>query len=377
MENEKVKVLYFVDRLRHGGIQQLILEILKHMDKEKVQIDLVVFDDGETYPLEEEVKKLGINFYKLDGWIKSPFSYIKQKKVMDKFYKEHHDYKVVHLHSSSKNFFVLREAKKYGIPVRIAHSHNIGFQTKNKVKILIGNILKNALIKNSTNYFACSKLAGEWLFGDEITKSDKFKVIHNAVEYDKFKFNSEVRQNIRKELNISDDCILFGNVGRFTNQKNHTFLIDIFNEIHKLNANTKLILIGIGEKEEEIKQKVKDLEIEKDVIFAGFRKNVNEFMSVMDAFLMPSLYEGLPVVGVEAQAAGLPCFMSKDVITDEVKITSGVHFIPLEKSAKKWAEEILNSDLERKNTEEELKEAGYFIDDMARSLAEYYIKKED
>lgn len=373
MKDSKIKVLYFVDRLRHGGIQQLILEILKHMDKEKVQIDLVVFDDGETYPLEEEVKKLGINLYKLDGWIKSPLSYIKQKKVMDKFYKDHHDYKVVHLHSSSKNFFVLKEAKKYGIPVRIAHSHNIGFQTKNKIKILIGNILKNALIKNATDYFACSKLAGEWLFGDEITKANKFKVIHNAVEYDKFKFNSEVRNNIRTELNINNNCILFGNVGRFTNQKNHTFLIDIFNEIHKMNENTKLILIGIGEKEEEIKQKVKDLKLENDVIFAGFKKNVNEYMSVMDVFLMPSLYEGLPVVGVEAQAAGLPCFMSKDVITDEVKITSGVHFIPLQKSAKEWAEEILNSNLDRKNTERELKKAGYFIDDMARSLAEYYI----
>lgn len=373
MERKKIKVLFFVDRLRHGGIQQLILEILKHMDKEKVQIDLLVFDDGETYPLEEEVKKLGINLYKLDGWIKSPFSYIRQKRVMDKFYKEHHDYKVVHLHSSSKNFLVLREAKKYGIPVRIAHSHNIGFQTKNRVKILIGNILKNALIKNSTDYFACSKLAGKWLFGEEITKTNKFKVIHNAVEYDKFKFNKEARAKIRKEINIDDDCILFGNVGRFTNQKNHTFLIDIFNEIHNLNKNTKLILIGIGEKEEEIKRKVKDLGIEDNVIFAGFKKNVNEYMSVMDVFLMPSLYEGLPVVGVEAQAAGLPCFMSKDVITDEVKITSGVHFISLEKSTKEWAEEILNSDLERKNTEKELKKAGYFIEDMAKSLAKYYI----
>lgn len=369
---EKVKVLYFVDRLRHGGIQQLLIEILKHIDKEKVQLDVLVFDDGEKYPLEEEVKKLGINLYKIDGWIKSPFSYIKQKNVLDKFYKEHHDYKAVHLNSSSKNFFVLKEAKKFGIPIRIAHAHNVGFQTKNKIKIKIGNILKKQLIKNATDYFACSKLAGEWLFGDEIIKTNKFKVIHNAVDYNKFKFNIDARNRIRNELNIDDSCILFGNVGRFTNQKNHTFLIDIFKEIHKNNKNTKLILIGIGEKEEEIKQKVTNLGLKDDVIFAGFKNNANEYMSVIDAFLMPSLYEGLPVVGVEAQASGIPCFISKDVVTNEVKIADNVKFISLQEPAKKWADEILSSDLQRKNNKEKLKNAGYFIDDMVVELEKHY-----
>ena len=366
------KVLYFVDRLRHGGIQQLILEILKHYDRENMQIDLLIFNDGETYPLEEEIRKLGINIYKIDGWIKTPLSYITQKKVLDKFYKEHHDYKVVHLHSSSKNFLVLKEAKKYGIPMRIAHSHNIGFQTKNKAKILIGNILKNELIKNATDYFACV-----WLFGDNIINTILFKVILYAVEYDKFKYNKEARCKIREEININEECILFGNVGRFTNQKNHTFLIDIFNEINKINQNTKLILIGIGEKEEEIRQKVNNLELKNRIIFAGFKNNVNEYMSAIDVFLMPSLYEGLPVVGVEAQASGLPCFMSKDVITNEVKITNNVKFISLDNTEKEWAEEILKSDLNRKDTINELKEAGYLIDDMVKKLQDYYIKQKE
>ena len=368
------KVLFFVDRLRHGGIQQLILEILKHINKEILQIDVLVFDDGETYPLEDEIKKLGVNLFKIDGWIKTPLSYLKQKKVLDEFYKEHHDYKAVHLHSSSKNFFVLKEAKKYGIPIRIAHSHNIGFQTKNKIKIFVGNILKNALIKNATDYFACSKLAGKWLFGDDIVNSNKFKVIHNAVEYDKFKFNEQIREQLRNEIEIDDKCILFGNVGRFTNQKNHTFLIDIFNEIHKMNNNTKLILIGIGEKEEEIKQKVKNLNLENDVIFAGFKNNANEYMSAMDVFLMPSLYEGLPVVGVEAQASGLPCFMSKDVITDEVKINENLKFIDLNNSSKEWAEDILNSDLSRYESYQSLKSKGYFIEDTVNELINFYNK---
>ena len=168
---EKIKVLYFVDRLRHGGIQQLIVEILKKMDKEKVQIDLLVFDDGQTYPLEEVVKDLGINLYKIDAWIWKPWDYLKQAKTLDKFFKEHHDYKAVHMHSSSKNFMVLKKAKKYGIKIRIAHSHNIGFQSKNKLKIMVGNIFKKPLKKYATDYFACSKLAGKWLFDDEEVKT--------------------------------------------------------------------------------------------------------------------------------------------------------------------------------------------------------------
>ena len=372
MGKKKVKVLYFVDRMRHGGIQQLAVEIAKHMKKD-IQMDFMVLNDGQTYPLEDTIKKLGYNLYKVDAWIYKPTDYINYYKKINEFFKEHHDYKVVHINTSSKNFPILKIAKKYKIPVRIAHSHNIGFQSKSKAQILMGNMFKPLLKKYATDYFACSKLAGEWLFGKENVENGKVKIIHNAVDYQKFKMNEEVRNSIRKELNIEDKLVI-GHVGRFTNQKNHTFLIDIFNEIHKKNSNSVLMLVGIGEKEDEIKEKVKKLEIEQNVLFMGFQDNVNELMWAMDVFLMPSLYEGLPVVGVEAQATGMPCFMSKDVVTDEVKITEGVKFISLNETAEKWAEEILNSDLERKDTRDDLKKAGYFIDDMAGELADFYKK---
>lgn len=363
---EKIKVLYFVDRLRHGGIQQLIVEILKKMDREKVQIDLLVFDDGQTYPLEEVVKNLGIHLYKIDAWIWKPWDYLKQQKALEKFFQEHHDYKVVHMHSSSKNFMVLKIAKKYGIQTRIAHSHNIGFQSKNKIKILIGDLFKKPLKKYATHYFACSKLAGKWLFGDA-----EVKIIHNAVDYEKFKFNQARRDELRKELGI-EDCLVIGNVGRFTNQKNHAFLVDIFHEIYKKNEKAVLMLVGIGEKEQEIRDKVKSLGLEKNVKFMGFCSNTNELLGCMDVFLLPSLYEGLPVVGVEAQCTGLPCFMSKDVITDEVKIAENVTFIALEKTPEEWAEIILNSDLSRRDTYEELKNAGYFIEQTVEVLEKFY-----
>lgn len=371
----KVKVLLFVDRMRHGGIQQFLVENVKHMDKTNVDIDVLTLDDGETYPLEQAIQDAGAKYYKLKGiWINNTMDYFKYATAIDNFFTIHNNYKVIHMNASSKNFILLKYAKKHHIPVRIAHSHNIDFQTKNPIKKIIGNLFKIPMKKYATDYFACSYLAGEWLFGKENVESGKVKVIHNAVDYKNFKYDEKTRKEIRKEFNIKENEILFGHVGRFTNQKNHTFLIDIFNEIHKQNKNTKLIMIGIGEKEEEIKNKVKKLQLNNYVIFAGFRKDVNKLMQGMDTFLLPSLYEGLPVVGVEAQAAGLPSFTSEDVVTQEVRITTAMNFISLEKSAKEWADIILNSDLSRKDTKDELKEAGYFIEDSARELVNFYLK---
>ena len=371
----KVKVLLFVDRMRHGGIQQFLVENVKHMDKTKVDIDVLTLDDGETYPLEKAIQDAGATYYKLKGiWINKPTDYFKYAKAIDNFFTIHNDYKVIHMNASSKNFILLKYAKKHHIPVRIAHSHNIDFQTKNPIKKLIGNLLKIPMKKYATDYFACSYLAGEWLFGKKNVENGKVKVIHNAVDYKNFKYDEKIRKEMRQEFNITENEILFGHVGRFTNQKNHTFLIDIFNEIHKQNKDTKLIMVGIGEKEQEIKNKVKALNLEDCVIFAGFRKDVNKIMQAMDVFLLPSLYEGLPVVGVEAQAAGLPCFTSKDVVTKEVQITKAMNFISLDKSAKEWANIILGSDLSRKDTKKELKEAGYFIEDSARELVDFYLK---
>ena len=370
--SEKIKVLYFVDRLLIGGIQTFILNNIEHIHKTKVQIDFLILDDGNVYETETNLKLQGYNVYKLEGvWLRKPTDYFNYFKKIDEFFLNHHDYKVVHLHSSSKNFYVLKSAKKYGIPVRIAHSHNIGFQSKNKMQIMIGNLCKPLLKKYATDYFACAYLAGEWLFGKKAVKDGKVKVIHNAVEYEKFKFNEEKRIEIRNRLNINEKIVI-GNVGRFSEQKNHEFLIDIFSEIHKMNKMSTLMLIGKGEKEELIRKKVKNLGLENDVIFMGFCDNVNELMWAMDIFLMPSLHEGLPVVGIEAQAAGLPCFMSKYVITDEVKITGLVSFVELKQSPKEWAEKILNSDLNRKDTKAEIEQAGYLIMDTAKELENFY-----
>ena len=196
---KKTKVLLFVDRMRHGGIQQFLIENIKHMNKSKVQIDVLTLDDGQNYPLEDTIKELGCNYYKLKGvWINKPTDYIKYAKAINNFFKEHNEYKVVHMNASSKNFLLLKYAKKHKVKIRIAHSHNIDFQTKNPIKKLVGNILKVPMKKYATDYFACSYLAGEWLFGKNNVKKGKVRVIHNAVDYEKFQYNEDIRQKIRK-----------------------------------------------------------------------------------------------------------------------------------------------------------------------------------
>ena len=373
VKTEPVKVLYFVDRMLRGGIQSLVIDWVSRFDKNKIHVDFLLLDDGKEYELEQTLKDLGCTVYKLKGiWVKTSIDFIKYKYAVKNFFKEHHDYKVVHMHSSSKNYMILKYAKKYGIPIRIAHSHNIDFQTKNPLKKLIGNLFKKPLIKYATDYFACSKIAGEWLFGKDIVESDKFKVIHNAIDYDKFKYDEKARNKIRKDLNIRESDVVIGHVGRFVNQKNHDFLINVFNKCYEQNNNYKLLLVGTGELEEYIKEKVKILGIENNVIFAGFQSNVNEYMQAMDIFAFPSLFEGLGLVLVEAQASGLPCIATANTIPDEVKINPNFYFVNL--NVNEWVQTIQNIKLARVKSKKLVKDAGYFIEDIITELTNEYQK---
>lgn len=373
--NDKVKVLYFVDRMLRGGIQSLVIDWISRFDKSKIQVDFLLLDDGNQYELEDTLKKLGCNVYKLEGiWIRKPIDYIKYNKMLNEFFSNHGDYKVVHLHSTSKNYLVLKYAKKYNIPIRIAHSHNIDFQTKNIFKKIFGNLLKPLLIKYSTDYFACSQLAGEWMFGKKITNSSKFQVIHNAIDYEKFQYNEFIRNKIRNELNIDDETIIIGNVARFETQKNHNFLIDIFYEYQKEVKKTKLLLIGTGTLENKIKEKVKILKLEDKVIFAGFKTNVNEYMQAMDFFVFPSLFEGLGLVLIEAQASGIKCFASKIVVPSEVRISKSLKFISLSEDALKWSRTIKETRNSRENNYDNIKKNGYLIDDVVGELEKKYMR---
>ena len=357
-----------------GGIQTLLINLLEHFDREKIQYDFLLLDDGEEYELESKLKSLGATVYKLEGiWVRKPQDYFKYCKALDLFFKEHHDYYAVHMNSSSKNFFVLYYAKKYQVKIRIAHSHNTGFQTKSKSQILIGNAFKNPLKKVSTHYFACSEYAGEWLFGKKAVQEGKVFVMPNAIDLDQFCFSQETRERMRVELGVQDNIVI-GHVGRFSNQKNHDFLIDIFEEIHKKESNAVLVLAGIGELMDECKKKVENLDLSDCVRFLGFRTDIMNLTQAMDIFLMPSFYEGFPVTGIEAQAVGLPCEFS-DTITREAKLIDQVTYVSLQSGTDEWATEVLKlvGTSDRNNCKKVLKERGFDINDIVRYLEDFYL----
>lgn len=368
------KILFFDDTLDVGGVEKLIIEWTTILNKDGYLCEILTLDDhGKTYQYESTLKKNGCKIYKLKGvWLNTPIDFIKYEKQLKNFFQEHHDYKVVHLNSSSKNYFVLKYAKKYGIPIRIAHAHNIDFQTSSNIKKTIGKTWNKRILKYATNYLACSKEAGLWMFGKKIVNSNKFKIIHNGIEYEKFKFDKIKRNKIRDELNINNEAFVVGCVARLEKQKNYFFTIDIFNEIQKIKSNSILLIIGQGTLEKEIKNKIAQLGLDNKVILTGFKENVNDYLNAMDIFLMPSLFEGLGMTLIEAQANGLPCYTSKDVVPVEAKVSNQLYYLPLSQNAKAWENFILTQENKRKNNTNFIKEKGYLIEDTVKELRKIY-----
>lgn len=371
----KKRVLYFVDRMGRGGIQTLLYNIVSYFDKQKIQVDFLLLDDGKKYDIEDKLISSGYNVFKLQGvWVKKITDFLKLNKALDNFFKEHHNYDIVHLHSTSKNYMVLKIAKKYGINMRISHSHSTGFQSRNILKIIYGTFLKSKLIKYSTDFYACSYEAGKWLFGKKIIESNKFKIIKNGIDCERFKFDPNIRENMRKKLNISKETKVIGHIGRFTKVKNHMFLLNVYKEYEKLNTNSKLLLVGKGPLENKIKKLVKKNNLENKVIFAGIRENTNDFLQAMDCFVFPSLKEGLGIALIEAQANGLKCYTSKNVVPKEANVTNSVSYISLNDSAKEWAKKILENNNERKDYLKLIKSNDYNIIDSAIILEKLYIE---
>lgn len=330
--NKPIRILNFVPNMRAAGIETFIMNVYRNIDRSKVQFDFIVHNKRREF-FDDEIEKLGGKIYRLtykDD--KNIFKYIKD---LDNFFKEHKEYKIVHGHMQSMMPLYLYIAKKNNVPVRIAHSHNGSYEKSLKGFIL--HIFSRFSKKFSTQNLACSDTAGKYLFGN-----DDYDVIFNGINTEKFEFNEKIREEKRKELNIQDKFVI-GHIGRFELQKNHEYIINIFSEICKEKSNCVLMLVGEGKLEEKIKEKVKNLNLEKNVIFLGVRNDLNKLYNAFDCFILPSLYEGLPVVGVEAQINNLPCIFS-DNITKEVKIQESTKFLNIENNnISNWANTIINS----------------------------------
>ena len=322
-----------------GGVESVIMNYYRHLDHNKVQFDFICDEDSTRIPY-NEIKKLGGRVFLVPKYQNLP----KYLKALEKLFKEN-QYRIVHSNINTLSVFPLYAAKKAGVPIRISHSHSTS-NPKEWKRNLIKNILRPFSKLYATDYFACSELAGRYLFGNKAFDQGEVKIIHNAIDIDKFKFDEVARKKLRKELGIKDNTVVIGHVGRFVQQKNHTFLVDVFKEYHKKNPDSKLLLVGSGPLEDKIKKKVEKLGLKDSVLFLGQRDDINKLYSAMDVFCLPSLYEGLPVVGVEAQAAGLPCVFS-DKITNDTVITKDTTLSKLE--LKKWLIILNNIELEPRN----------------------------
>ena len=370
-----MKILFFVDRLRRGGIQTLLYNLTVELTKKAdVQIDYLLFEDIPAPNYEQDMISMGCNIFKVPKPTNLS-SFFKCCNGLNVFFRKNNKYDVIHAHTSTKAVLPLYYAWKYGIKLRIEHSHCTSFQTTNPIALFIGNLLKAPVCRLANDYFACTELAGDWLFDNPFARKDvKVKVLNNAIPLSKYQYDPVIRKQLRNELGIDDETTVIGNVGRFMRQKNHKFLIDVFCDYHKrINNKSKLVLVGRGDLIDNIKEQVKLLDIEDSVLFTGLRKDVDRFYQIFDLFLMPSLFEGLPFVGIEAQTSGLPCLFS-DTITSKVKVLGKTRFLSLDDPASEWAENIeqmLLNDI-RGDVSEELSAAGYNIEIESEKLYNYY-----
>lgn len=357
-----IRVLQVVTYMGRGGLETMLMNYYRHIDHSKVQFDFLTHRefDGDY---DKEIMELGGNIYHLSNLNPLSTSY---KKLLNDFFKNHSEYKIVHSHLDCMAGIPLKYAKLNNVPVRIAHAHNSN-QTKD-LKYPLKLFYKRNIKKNSNYLFACGDEAGKWMFN-----TDNFKVLNNAINARDYTFNINIRNDKRKEFGISDDSILVGHVGRFFPQKNHEFLIDIFNQFHKYHPNSYLMLVGEGELKTSIQDKVRTLGLEDNVIFTGLRSDVNDLLQAMDIFLFPSLYEGLPVSIIEAQAAGLSCLISNKVPI-ECKKTDLVYQLDLEDSVNVWSDKIYElSRITRRDTYDEIKKSGFDIVENAKWLENFYI----
>lgn len=362
MKKKPIRILHVVQRMEAAGLQSFIMNIYRTIDRSQMQFDFLThYKERQFY--DDEIERLGGRIYRLSvREDKNPVKYLKELK---KFFREHQEYEIVHGHMDSLGLFYLEAAKLSGIDNRIAHAHTviIGGDLKKRLR----NLLNKGYKVNATCLLACSEDAGRYMFGD----SD-FKVIHNPIDVQRFAYNETVRNIVRAELGVQDKIVI-GHVGRFSYSKNHEFLLQIFQQITKIEDRAVLVLVGQGELETEIHHQAKELGIEDRFFYLGVRADVERLYQAFDSFVFPSRFEGLGIVAIEAQAAGLPTVCS-DSVPQFANATDLFTTMPLSASSKEWAETVMDriNIGSRKGRSQELMDAGYDVNKVSVELIELY-----
>lgn len=359
-----IRILQSVSNMDRAGIETMLMNFYRNIDREIIQFDFLS-NKPKPGDYDEEITQMGGRLFVSPGYK----SYRKYVDYMTDLFKKHPEYRIIHTHNGSLMLYALRSAQLNNIPVRIAHAHatSIPFDFKNGIKMCMKPLIKHV----ATDYWGCSNAAGEFYFSKKRWNKNN-QLIHNAIDTDKFIFNEAARARIREEYGLGDKFVI-GHVGRLTWQKNQKKLMEIFAALHKLNPKSQLVMVGTGELGAKLKKQATDLGVSDAVTFTGMQTNVNEWYSVFDVFVLSSWYEGLPVVGIEAQAADLPCVFT-NTITPEVKVTDRVRFMGLDDDADAWAKAI--SDFQLRNRTGrfyDLKKAGYDIKTEALRMQKLYL----
>ena len=365
---EPIRVLHVLGALDRGGAETMIMNLYRNINKEKVQFDFVVHTEKHC-DYEGEVLGMGGKIYSFPKYRGvNTLQYIKAWK---EFFHNHLEHQIVHGHMRSTASIYLAIAKRHQ-RYTVVHSHNVS--SGKGISAIVKDVLQFPLRYIADYFFACSITAGEWLFGERIVKGKKFEVLPNAIEAKKYIYDETIRKRVRKELKI-EDKIVIGHIGRFHPQKNHTFLIDLFEQVNLKSKQFVLLLIGEGELKENIQALVKEKKLQEDVLFLGMREDVNEILQAMDIFLFPSLYEGLGIVTIEAEAADLPVVCSTNVPSD-VALTEKIQFLSLD-DMEAWIKVIESHTKlkERKNNLVIIQEAGYDIQSTTEKLEQFYLKR--
>ena len=362
---QPIRVLNMFTIMDRGGAETMVMNYYRHIDRTKVQFDFLVHRE-QRGAYDDEIEALGGRIYRMCPIY--PQNFARYKRDLHAFFQAHPEYKIIHSHMSELGYFAFREAERRGVPVRICHAHNAphGFD----IKMVMRTYFKKCMMPHLTHLFMCGIESGRWLYGQQ--NESRFIMLNNAINAAAYTYDPEKRIEMRQKLGLENELIV-GHVGRFNPQKNHSFLLDIFAALLKKEPNAVLLLVGGGEDMPKIQAKTKALGIAEHVRFLGVRSDVADLMQAMDVFVFPSLYEGLGIALIEAQAAGLPCVVS-DTIPQEAYLTDLVVNEKLSSPSERWAEKIFEKRaVPRTDRRAEIAIHGFDITTEAVKLQEFYI----
>lgn len=347
-----------------GGVETNIINFLRHFENETIIADVLV--KGSSFRFEKEINELGGKVVYMPKYLPNVKAY---RKVLKKvFEKEKYDAVWCNF-SGLTNIEVLRIAKMYNVPIRIAHSHVTGLAWgSNLAKAIVVPLHyfnKRRLSKYATDYWCCTEDAGKFMFPKQFWND--LVVVKDAINLDEYAFDIKNRNDVRNKYGIGEELVV-GHIGRFTLAKNQKYLLDIFKQVSSNEPNAKLLFVAEGELEEDIKAYANEIGVFDSVIFTGRVDDVSKYYSAMDVFLLPSIFEGLGMVLIEAQASGTPCVVSTNIPID-AKVTDGIEFLGIEESPEKWAKKVIEMSNRRiDNPIDSIKSFGYDIKDEAKKV---------